>query len=165
MNFFQAIQSGFTNYTNFRGRAIRSEHNYWFLFAVIIGAISESFDSIIAYNEHYYFNPISNISQVVLFLPGVAVMVRRFHDINKSGWNYFWCLTVIGVIPVCYWLFIKEGNEDKNLYGENILNRGLDSLDENNGFDNISKLEKLASLKERGHITNEEYNNKKKELL
>ena len=29
MNFFEAISSGFRNYVNFSGRAIRSEYWYW----------------------------------------------------------------------------------------------------------------------------------------
>jgi uncharacterized membrane protein YhaH (DUF805 family) len=38
MNFGQAIKSGFSNYVNFSGRAIRSEYWYWVLF-VILGEI------------------------------------------------------------------------------------------------------------------------------
>jgi uncharacterized membrane protein YhaH (DUF805 family) len=30
MNFTQAISSGFSNYVNFAGRAIRSEYWYWY---------------------------------------------------------------------------------------------------------------------------------------
>ena len=32
MNFVEAIKSVFSNYTNFNGRASRSEYNYWFYF-------------------------------------------------------------------------------------------------------------------------------------
>ena len=53
-------------------------------------------------------------------------MIRRFHDINKSGWNYFWCLTIIGIIPVIYWLFFKEGNNEKNSYDATPLGENLE---------------------------------------
>ena len=35
MNFGQAISSGFSNYVNFSGRAVRSEYWYWVLFVVL----------------------------------------------------------------------------------------------------------------------------------
>ena len=36
MSFLQAIQSGFSNLTNFSGRAPRSEYWYWILFTFIL---------------------------------------------------------------------------------------------------------------------------------
>ena len=109
--------------------------------------------------------PLNTIGTLILFLPGTSVMVRRFHDINKSGWNYFWCLTVIGIIPIIYWLYFKEGDNGENFYGSNILYETSEDKKNDIDFDAISKLEKLAKLKEQGHITEEEYNVKKKELL
>jgi len=35
MNFFEAVSSGFRNYVNFSGRAVRSEYWYWTLFATV----------------------------------------------------------------------------------------------------------------------------------
>ena len=165
MNFFEAIQSGFSNYVNFKGRAIRSEHNYWFLFAMLVGGITAMLDFSIGYEDFDDPSPINSLASLILFLPGISVMLRRFHDINKSGWNYFWCFTIIGVIPVIYWLCFKEGNNDKNFYVANPLGENLEDKKNDIDFNNISKLEKFAKLKEQGHITEEEYNQKKKELL
>mgnify|MGYP006090913341 CR=1 FL=1 len=165
MNFFESIHSGFSNYMNFKGRAIRSEYNYWILFAFLVGAITGILDFSIGYNDFDDPSPINSIASIILFFPGISVMVRRFHDINKSGWNYYWCLTIIGVIPVIYWLFFKEGNNGNNFYGTNPLAGNLEDEKNNIDFDNISKLERLAKLKEQNHITEEEYNQKKKELL
>ena len=165
MNFFEAVQSGFSNYVNFKGRAIRSENNYWVLFALIIGAITGMLDFMIGYEDWDDPSPINSIASLILLLPGLSVMVRRFHDINKSGWNYFWCITIIGIIPVIYWLFFKEGDKEENFYGSNLLGETLEDKKNDIDFNNISKLEKLAKLKEQGHLTEEEYNEKKKELL
>ena len=45
MNFVEAISSCFGNYANFSGRAVRSEHWYWYLFVAIVlivfGAIDD----------------------------------------------------------------------------------------------------------------------------
>jgi uncharacterized membrane protein YhaH (DUF805 family) len=39
MNFQQAIQSGFSNYANFRGRASRSEF-WWFQLFILLGEVA-----------------------------------------------------------------------------------------------------------------------------
>lgn len=145
MNFSQAIESGFSNYVNFKGRASRSEYLWWLLFATLVNLIP--------------------FVALVTFLPSLSLIARRLHDINKSGWSYFWCLTIIGIIPVLYWLCFKVGDEGDNFYGTNPLNSILGSKKSNIDFDNISKLEKLAELKDKGHITEEEYIDKKKQLL
>ena len=114
MNFQQAIKSGFKNFANFEGRASRSEHNYWYLFVFLIGVFEE------------IINPSGYITSLVFFIPNISIMIRRFHDINKSGWNYFWCLTIIGIFPVIYWNFFKKGDSGENFYGDDSL-KNLDN--------------------------------------
>jgi len=56
---------------------------------------------------------------LAVLLPSFAVGVRRFHDIGKSGWNYF-----VGLIPfvgviillVC---FCKDSQTGENEWGTN----------------------------------------------
>ena len=165
MGFDEAIKSGFANYTNFRGRAIRSQHNFWHLFGVLVSITTSMLDGLMGYTDLEDPSPLNSIASLLLFLPGVSVMIRRFHDINKSGWNYFWVFTVIGAIPVIYWLFFKEGDKGKNFYGTNILNVETNPEEDNINLEDLSKLEKLAKLKDKGHITEEEFNDKKKDLL
>ena len=51
------------------------------------------------------------------FLPGLAVAVRRLHDVGKSGWFYFIVLIpLIGAIWLLV-LFFTEGNKGDNEYG------------------------------------------------
>lgn len=115
MSFGEAIKSGFNNYVNFNGRASRSEYNYWVLFTILLSIFALILDPIDFYTGEG--GMLSNILSLALILPGVAVMIRRFHDINKSGWNYFWSLTIIGVFPVLYWLVFKAGDNGSNSYG------------------------------------------------
>lgn len=89
MTFQQAIQSGFQNYVNFKDRSSRSEYWWWFLFALIVGAVAAIIDAILG-GMFVQF-----IAGLALFLPGLAVGVRRFHDIGKSGW-----FILIGLIPI-----------------------------------------------------------------
>ena len=58
-----------------------------------------------------------SIYQLVVFLPGLAVMVRRLHDVGKSGWCYFWILLPIaGWIMILIWL-CREGERRTNRFG------------------------------------------------
>jgi len=51
------------------------------------------------------------------FLPGLAVAVRRLHDVGKSGWFYFIALIpIIGAIWLLV-LFCTEGQDGTNNYG------------------------------------------------
>jgi uncharacterized membrane protein YhaH (DUF805 family) len=75
MSFVVAIQSGFRNYAKFRGRATRSEYWWFFLFTVLAQSVASSID------ENF-----GNIVGLAVFLPGLAVHVRRMHDTGRSGW-------------------------------------------------------------------------------
>lgn len=75
MTFIQAIQSGFQNYVTFSGRAQRSAYWYWALFAVLVQVIA---DLVLG-------DTASLIAVLALFLPSLAMAVRRLHDLDKSG--------------------------------------------------------------------------------
>ena len=47
MNFVEAVSSGFRNYVNFSGRAIRSEYWYWTLFATVVVAVLGVIDQLL----------------------------------------------------------------------------------------------------------------------
>ena len=96
MNFLEAIKSVFSNYAIFSGRARRSEYWYFTLFNFIVSFILGYISSIV-----------SLVWSLVLFIPGLAVGVRRLHDIGKSGKYYlafmltyllFSILSVVSVI-------------------------------------------------------------------
>ena len=56
---------------------------------------------------------------MVLFIPGLAVAVRRLHDIGKSGWMILIALIpVIGAIWILV-LMVTDSNPGENLYGVN----------------------------------------------
>ena len=112
MNFQEAIDAGFKNFTNFKGRASRSEHNYFVLFSFLVQVVLEMIDPSLSF-----------LAWCLFIIPNISVMVRRFHDINKSGWNYFWNFTCIGVFLVIYWNFFKAGDSGENFYGQDPLKR------------------------------------------
>jgi len=59
-----------------------------------------------------------NLYGIAVAIPGFAVCWRRLHDIGKSGANYWWCLTIVGVIPLLIWL-CRDSEVGENKYGKN----------------------------------------------
>ncbi len=55
---------------------------------------------------------------LALFIPLLAAMVRRLHDVGKSGKNLLWYLACVigGLIPVI--MCIGDGQKGPNQYGE-----------------------------------------------
>lgn len=57
------------------------------------------------------------IASLVLFIPSLAVEVRRLHDIGKSGWYVLIRLVpLVGIVLLLIWLF-SEGDPDNNQFG------------------------------------------------
>jgi uncharacterized membrane protein YhaH (DUF805 family) len=84
MNFPQAIFSGFKKYFTFSGRATRSEYWYWILFVTLVEVIILSIGLTIGLDVLSQLFQIL-LSGVVLFMPTLAVQVRRLHDTDRTG--------------------------------------------------------------------------------
>ena len=111
MNFAQAIEAGFKNYLNFRGRARRSEYWFWFLFQVLAQVVLTIVDTIIGIN---ILTPLFALATII---PGIAVSFRRMHDLDKSAWYLLiGFIPIVGAIILIVW-FVKEGTPGPNKYG------------------------------------------------
>jgi uncharacterized membrane protein YhaH (DUF805 family) len=110
MDFVEAIRSGFRNYATFSGRAPRSEFWYWTLFAVLATAAANIIDSVL------FIGLVSPLVSLLLLLPGVAVSVRRLHDLDRSGWWLLLTLTGIGIILLLIWDCMR-GTSGPNRFG------------------------------------------------
>ena len=95
-------------YAVFSGRARRKE--YWifflinFLIAFGIGFVSAILSDVPA------LGLASPIYTLALLIPGIAVGVRRMHDIGRSGW---WILLpLINLVMFCF-----KGQSGENEYG------------------------------------------------
>ena len=172
MGFGEAIQSGFKNYANFSGRAPRSAVAYWLLFTVLVNIVATLSEGLLLDGVPVF----SGILGLVLFLPGLAVNIRRLHDIGKSGWNWLWFLTIIGLIPLTYWTYFKPGDEGENEYGANPLLEVPGVAEESAQSGEVlspiqqsanveEELNKLKKMLDDGLIEQSDYDAKKKELL
>jgi len=69
---------------------------------------------------------VSGLLSLALLIPGLAVSVRRLHDIGKSGWNLLWAfLPLIGIILLLVWN-CRKGDAGDNDYGSDPL-EGFDA--------------------------------------
>lgn len=100
-------------YVDFSGRARRKEYWMFTLFNAIFAFSLGVYDGL---NDMGFLGYIYN---AFIFLPSLAVSVRRLHDVGKSGWFY-----LIALIPFvgAIWLFVlfcTSGKPGTNKWGPN----------------------------------------------
>lgn len=103
MDFKQSVETVLKyNYANFSGRASLSQFWWYWLFTVAVSAVFFILGSIFTNsngNPSWFISILSGIVNLALFIPGLAVAVRRMHDIGKGGgWIFINCIPVIGNI-------------------------------------------------------------------
>lgn len=81
MTFGESISTCFSKYVVFEGRASRSEYWWWFLFNLLVGFVAGFIEGFMGLEAI-----VSSLASLALFLPSLAVAVRRCHDTNHSGW-------------------------------------------------------------------------------
>ena len=99
-------------YADFNGRARRKEYWMFVLFNMLIvfgiGVVSGILNAALQIN----LGIISVIYSLATLIPGIAVSVRRMHDIDRRGW---WLLVpIIGIV----FLFF-DSTPVENRFGEN----------------------------------------------
>jgi len=122
MSFGAAINSFFTKYATFSGRARRSE--FWF--AVLFTTLVSAAISMVAPGTETVINDVvvqqsstaSNLWQLAILVPSIALSVRRLHDVGRKGTYYLFVL-----LPVVGWImlfiqFIKDSEPGANAFGE-----------------------------------------------
>ena len=109
------------DFIKFNGRSCRTEIRYFLIFNIIIGLTAGLIDMIMGFTiEIIPGIPtliLSEITRGILILPNVSLVIRRLHDINKSGWWMLLFFTIVGLIPMFYWMYFKEGDQSENNYG------------------------------------------------
>lgn len=125
-------------YTDFNSRARRKEYWMFILFANLIGAVLLLIEIMTgAFSYDVLMGPLSALFSLVIFVPYLAVTVRRLHDIGKSGW-----MMLIVLIPIvgAIWFFIltiRDSESGENKYGENPKNIPYFEKEESDLFYNV----------------------------
>jgi uncharacterized membrane protein YhaH (DUF805 family) len=107
-------------YADFSGRARRKEYWMFVLFNIIIAFVLGLIDGMTGMTATQAgIGLLGGIYSLFVLIPGIAVSVRRLHDIGKSGW-----MLLIVLIPVvgAIWmlvLMVLDSNPGENQYGPN----------------------------------------------
>lgn len=101
MNYYIGVLK---KYAEFNGRARRSEYWYFFLFNVIFALVAGFIAGLIS------LPMLGMIYSLAVLVPGIAVAIRRMHDVGKSGW--FILIPIYNII-----LAFTEGDKGPNEYG------------------------------------------------
>jgi uncharacterized membrane protein YhaH (DUF805 family) len=124
MNWYFHVLS---KYAVFKGRARRKE--YWVFTS--INALIISFCGVLSQIVHpvivspMTFLGIGIFFSLILFLPGIALCVRRLHDTDHSGWWLLPILVPILGVPFFLYFTLKNSSYGENQYGENP--KGIDN--------------------------------------
>jgi uncharacterized membrane protein YhaH (DUF805 family) len=115
MTFSQSVKTCLSKYGSITGRASRSEYWWFVLFSFLLQMFGAFVGILIAGPTGG--EGVRAIVSLALLIPSITVAARRMHDINKSGWNQLWPLTIIGIPFYIYWL-CKDGDKEANRFGE-----------------------------------------------
>ena len=106
MGLQEAVRTCFAKYFDFEGEASRPEFWWFFLF---VGVVNFA----LAVVSH----TLSGVFGLVIFVPLLAVTVRRLHDANRSGWWLLsWFVPIVGWIVLVF-LLVQEGDRPHSLEG------------------------------------------------
>ena len=115
-------------YVGFAGRARRKEFWLFSLVMLVITWIAMFFDTAIGFTmpvdlwgQMFGIGVLYTIVVLALFLPALAVTVRRLHDTNRRGWWY-----LILFVPFIGWIWFLvllclKGTEGENRFGPDPL--------------------------------------------
>ncbi len=106
------------NYVGFQGRAQQAEYWIFALFNVLAGVLLAAGDLALGtYDSEAGGGLLGGIYALAIFLPSLAVTIRRLHDTGRTGW---WCLIVffpcVGAIVLIVFL-AQAGERGSNAYG------------------------------------------------
>lgn len=112
MTFKQSVENVFSNYFNINGRASRSEYWWWYLFTLLasiaVSLVGVILDKLLGLT--FTSTILSWGFSILVLAPTICVQVRRYHDINRSGWWY-----LCPIVNLIFLFFV--GDEGENDYG------------------------------------------------
>ena len=137
MHFVEASKNYFLKWKDFSSRSSRSEF-WWgylasYMIALVLGSCIGWIVGICAAMLGFVDDVMVVLTlvmiplQLFLGIAGLALTVRRLHDVDKSGWWALIALTGFGVFVLLFWYFSK-GDEHENRFGSDPLELPIAAL-------------------------------------
>jgi uncharacterized membrane protein YhaH (DUF805 family) len=99
-------------YVDFQGRARRKEYWYFTLFNALVAIVLFGIGTQLSFVTVLYY-----AYSLLVFIPGLAVCVRRLHDMGKSGyWLFIVLLPILGWLALLYFQ-VQPSQPNENAYG------------------------------------------------
>jgi uncharacterized membrane protein YhaH (DUF805 family) len=107
-------------YADFSGRARRTEYWMFVLFNIIFAIVAVILDNVLGTAiQGIGYGLIYGLYVLGMLIPGIAVVVRRLHDVGKSGWMFLIVfIPLVGAIWLLVLLF-SDSEQDNNKWGQN----------------------------------------------
>ncbi len=131
MSFVESVKEYFIRWNDFKTRSSRSEY-WWATLFVAFASYFVGFAAgfLISFTFSYvgFSADVTTIivgiavlvMQIFIYIASTALVVRRLHDVDKSGWWYLIILTIVGIIPLFVW-FCTKGSDGINRFGQDPL--------------------------------------------
>lgn len=104
VTFGEAISLFYRNWKDFNGCATRAEYWYPALYMFVVGCIFSCFGDT--------GGMLAGLFSLINIVPGIAVSIRRMHDIGKSGW---WVLITLIPIIGSIWFIVLAATPTKEV--------------------------------------------------
>jgi len=105
-------------YADFSGRARRTEYWMFTLFNLIFLIVAMILDNVLGLTLGT-FGVFYALYALAVIIPSIAVVVRRLHDVGKSGWWYFIVLIPLAGAIWLLVLLVIDSEAGDNAYGVN----------------------------------------------
>ena len=103
---------------DFKGRSRRREYWYFMLTFWVLSVILEIIELNVPPPQKEVLIIIEAIVGYPLLIPLISLLIRRLHDIGKSGWwGLIFLIPIVNIIMTFVWL-IRDSDDD-NQYGPN----------------------------------------------
>jgi len=111
-------------YADFNGRARRKEYWMWTLYYTIVLLFAMVLDNVLGLNFELFGQDLGYgwlylTVAITHLIPGLGIVIRRLHDVGKSGW--FYLIILIPLIGFIWFLvlFCTDGVKEDNKWGSN----------------------------------------------
>ena len=99
---FHSLRHG----TDFSGRAGRREYLIFFGANLSLSATLALLGALTDSTAPAFY---ATLLSLALFLPGLALSVRRLHDTGRSGYWLWLAFTGVGAVVLLYWMGVSKG--------------------------------------------------------
>ena len=113
-SFQGAIRTCLTKYATFAGRARRPEF-WWFVLFSVLGGLGTAVIDMAVFGPG--ISPLNGTFHLAMLVPGLAVVARRLHDTDRTGWwMLLWFVPVVGwIVLIVFWA--QRGTQGPNRFG------------------------------------------------